>query len=487
METAVSTETVPEGTGWRFTATLGLVVVAGVAIRLSLLDHVLRNDEVVTATRHGVDLVTAITDYSAPNNHILHTVLVNISTTLFGMDPWAIRLPAFLFGVGLIIAVDWWIASATGKRAAGLLAAAFVAGSSMLIEYSTIARGYTMVAVGYVVLLEIGRRLLQAPSLRLWVGWVAVSTAGLITVPVFIFPLATVGVWVVLTAFLRQRREGLFGQLALSLLLIGVLTVLAYVPAAIATGVEAIVANPFVRSLSWSEMPDEWFRLTTRLARMVWRDGIVAIVYSILFIVAIARNRRIFGSPLTPAIGLLGPLALALGRQVAPPQRVWLFGWPLVLGMAGAALAFLLDRFLPRLAGSRLTIPVLAVLLASTMGLATLATEEVQKSGEGGPFHDAPEVTELLTDVLEEGDRVLVNSHPRWVLDYYLSPEERSDPAMSRDFENAQRVFVVVYHPREQTLEGVLAESSFPVTEFSDPSLLWSLPETDVYLVERSG
>jgi hypothetical protein len=89
--------------------------------------------------------------------------------------------------------------------------------------------------------------------------------------------------------------------------------------------------------------------------------------------------------------------------------------------------------------------------------------------------------------VLEKDDRVLANSHPRWVLDYYLSPDERSDPAMARDFENAKRVFVIVYHPRPQTLEGVLADAGFPEAEFSEPSPLWALPETDVFVMERIG
>ena len=68
-----------------------------------------------------------------------------------------------LFGLMLIVAVDWWIFSATGRRSGALLAA-LVAGSSMLIEYSTVSRGYTMVAVAFVVLLEVGRRLLVEPS-----------------------------------------------------------------------------------------------------------------------------------------------------------------------------------------------------------------------------------------------------------------------------------------------------------------------------------
>jgi hypothetical protein len=96
-------------------------------------------------------------------------------------------------------------------------------------------------------------------------------------------------------------------------------------------------------------------------------------------------------------------------------------------------------------------------------------------------------VAELLISEIEASDRIVVESHPRFVLDWYLSPAETPDPALGRDFEHADRVFVVVYHPRPQDLAGVLDESGLPVTEFSEPSLRWELPETDVYVMERIG
>jgi hypothetical protein len=80
-----------------------------------------------------------------------------------------------------------------------------------------------------------------------------------------------------------------------------------------------------------------------------------------------------------------------------------------------------------------------------------------------------------------------VESHPRIVLDWYLSPAETLDAVLRRDFENADRVFVVVYHPRPQDLAGVLDGSGLPVAEFSEPTLRWELPETDVYVMERLG
>jgi hypothetical protein len=474
------------GRGWRFTASLGLVVLVGAGVRMALLDQVMRNDEVVTATRFAVDLGTAVTNYSAPNNHILHSVLVNLSVGTFGLEPWVVRLPTFLFGLGLIVAVDWWISSATGRRTAGLLAAALVAGSSLVIEYSTIARGYTMVAVGFVVLMEISRRLIENPTGPLWIGWTMVAVAGLVTVPVFIFPLSVVGVWL-LANLIRNGESGRsLWHLGFACLLVGTLSVLAYLPAAITTGVDSIVDNPFIQSVAWSDLPGEWYQLTANLTTLVWRDGILAILYSGLFITAIVRNRAIFGRLLTAAIGLVGTLILVLLRMVAPPQRVWLFLWPLVLGLAAAAGAFLLDRWLPRLTAEGWAVAI-ALSLVTTLGLGTLASGDVPDSRESGPFRDGPALAELLLGELDEQDRVLVESHPRVVLDWYLSPGQPSDWVIHRVYDNADRVFVVVYYPREQSLDSMLGGSSVPVARFSPPTLLWELPETDVYVMERTG
>jgi hypothetical protein len=259
-----------------------------------------------------------------------------------------------------------------------------------------------------------------------------------------------------------------------------------YTPAAIISGARSILDNPFVQPVAWSELPYTWYRLMANLTTLVLRDGLLALLYVGLFVVSIVFNRSIFGPLLTPALGIVGPFGLALARMVVPPQRVWLFTWPLVLGMAGAAAAFSIERWIPRLASPRSTLAI-AVAVAAVMGLSTLASGEVEASREGGAFHDAPAVAELLQAEIGPSDRVVVESHPRVVLDWYLSPAEPRDPVLRRDFDNADRVFVVVYHPRPQDLAGVLVDAGLPLTEFSDPMRLWELPETDVYVMERVG
>src|SRR5512139_2592793 len=84
-----------------------------------------------------------LADYSAPNNHILHTILVGIASRLFGGEPWAVRLPAFLAGT-LIVPVMYLTARRFFSRPQALGAAALLAVTPVLIDYSVNGRGYTM-------------------------------------------------------------------------------------------------------------------------------------------------------------------------------------------------------------------------------------------------------------------------------------------------------------------------------------------------------
>lgn len=465
---------------------LGVVTVIGLAVRAQLLDQVMRHDEVLTLSVFASDLGTALTDYTYPNNHILHTALVWVTTSVFGSEPWAARIPALLFGVGLIVAVYWWISSAANRRA-GFLAAALVAGSSMMIEYSTISRGYTMVAVAFVVLMELSRRLLLQPTTRRWAAWVAVSVMGFFTVPVFAFPFAAVLAWVTINVLKGRASTGLrfLTGLAAATVLTAGLSILVYLPAALTTGITSIVDNDFVQALDWSDLPENWIGLGKRLAGMVLRDDLMAAAYVPFIAVGVALNKRIFGKYLTPVLAMIGPIALIVIRRVSPPQRVWLFAWPLFLGVAGAGLVLAIDRLVPRIGEKRWLAPALAVTLAAAMGAATLSSGEVLESREAGTFRDGPATAALLASTVDETDRVVVESHPRVILDYYLTELGLSGSGLRRDYVEAERLYVVVYHPRPQDLEGVLAKARVPIRDFTRPDLLWELPETDIYIMER--
>lgn len=137
------------------------------------------------------------------------------------------------------------------------------------------------------------------------------------------------------------------------------------------------------------------------------------------------------------------------------------------------------------LARRRWTVRAMAIALAGIMTVNVVVTGEVFHSREAGTFRDGPEAADVLLDVIEAGDRIVVESHPRPVLDYYLRRGGWAGPELQRDYQNADRLFVVVYHPRPQDLSGVLTK--VPVADFTTPRLLTRLDETDIYVMERTA
>ncbi len=64
-----------------------------------------------------------------------------ISTLIFGIDLWAIRLPTEIFGI-LLIPFTYWAGANLFDYRAGLISAALVAVAFPLVAYSTAIRGY---------------------------------------------------------------------------------------------------------------------------------------------------------------------------------------------------------------------------------------------------------------------------------------------------------------------------------------------------------
>ena len=85
-------------------------------------------------------LRVVVTDYHLPNNHVFHTILVNIFYEFFGDSPAAIRLTAFIAGI-LIIPAAFLVGRNFYDWKIGLIAASILAALPVMIDYSTTARG----------------------------------------------------------------------------------------------------------------------------------------------------------------------------------------------------------------------------------------------------------------------------------------------------------------------------------------------------------
>ena len=88
------------------TALFLAALATALALRLHGLGADLNHDEAYTwqvfASRPYAEILGS---YPVPNNHILHSLLVRLSTRVFGTGEIAIRLPALLAGLAAIPAV----------------------------------------------------------------------------------------------------------------------------------------------------------------------------------------------------------------------------------------------------------------------------------------------------------------------------------------------------------------------------------------------
>src|ERR1700682_4352124 len=122
---------------------VALLSLAAAIVRLPMLSRPMGTDESASFIYYASHpLWVPVTIYGSPNNHILHSLLMHIALTLFGSAEWALRLAAFLAGIA-IIPLTYAAARALGDRGA-LLAASLAAAAPTLADYSTNARGYTL-------------------------------------------------------------------------------------------------------------------------------------------------------------------------------------------------------------------------------------------------------------------------------------------------------------------------------------------------------
>jgi hypothetical protein len=118
---------------------VGAVVAAYIGARAILVP--LTYDEAVIYLRYMSADWVALFEVGSGTNHFLNSVLTKVAGTIFGTDPWALRLPNMLAGMGYVLA-----AGAMARRAAhpmvGLAGFVLLVANPYLLDYFAVSRGY---------------------------------------------------------------------------------------------------------------------------------------------------------------------------------------------------------------------------------------------------------------------------------------------------------------------------------------------------------
>jgi len=466
-----------------------LILSAAAGLRIVFLNHPLRYDEALTFVGYAAHpLSFALTTYSAPNNHLFHTLLVHL-TTLLGTqyNEVLIRLPAFAAGMALIPATY-----ALGRRLycheVGLIAAALAAVSPPLIEYATNARGYSLVALCFVLLWLVATDLIRQPRARNWFWFVVIAVIGLYTIPTMLYGFAVVVVWLALS-----RRDRL-RPLLIACGLTTAITLLLYLPVFLVSGIDAVVANQFVAPLPangfgealWRSLVttgETWTRYQPPLITALLIGGLLAAPLATAPSVALARyfHRRAAVYPIPAlAVALIVCGAMVLVQRVAPYPRVWLFLLPITLISGAAGWVFLL-RLKPRGAAA------LAFALCLVLSVNLPFQSGINPLDEAGTEYNA-EDTALFVKAFVQNDPRSVEVLPvsETLLFYFRKHGVPTSLFPQRLDQLDADVLLIMVNTTQYSIErltDLLRQYGADFSDYGDPQLVQAYPYAQVYLL----
>lgn len=344
---------------------LGCLLLVGFLLRIIDLNQSIAYDEAYTFIHFASrPFKHILADYSAPNNHIFHTILVGIAYRLFGGQPWVLRLPAFIAGM-LMIPAMYITARRFFSAYQALAAAGLAAVIPLFINYSVNGRGYTMLVLFAVLLANFAAILVTQRSKSALVAFIITAALGFYTIPIFLYPMAGISLWVVTTYVFtneppadKLRKIGVFLG---ACLIAGLLTLLLYSPVIIfGSGFSSMIGNEIVKSLSWSTFVEN---LDPRILK-AWNKWMIGISptfeYIFLggFLISVFFYRNVSHQKLLLPLQVFLALAVAVLlvlQRVSPLPRIWIFLEAFYLMFAAAGLIWLLDLFLRKMAGTHLT------------------------------------------------------------------------------------------------------------------------------------
>ena len=482
----------PHRAGWFYLVAVLLLMGAAIFIRILFLNYPMRYDEsytvVVFAMRPWLNLIS---DYSLPNNHIFHTILVKLAINQFGTAPWAVRFPAFISGI-FCVPVGYLLARQLYGRISALLSAGLIAALPMLISYSTNARGYSQYTLFSLILFSLAIYLSKHANLVGWGLFVIFAVVGFYTVPFMLYPFGAACLWLAASAVAGETRHaygnvsGLFKYLFSAGVLTVLFTFVLYLPIIIiGTGFNSLVNNPFVLPLSYGDL---WLKLGEQLNNtwMNWNYDLpqaIQVLLAVGVILSLGFHHRIsrvkIPLQIVIFIWVLGVLVL-LRRN--PLDRIWLFLMPFWLIWACGGLIMPLNHY--RLPWRSLQQGLVIGSLVVIMGWSVQRVHTYFPGWQADPGK-VELAAEYLSQNLVSGDAVAVifpSDAPYW---YYLKRFGVTDEYIHQiELEPHKRVFAVVTKQNAETIAIVLQTHDLSPEEYKadEAKLVYRINDQEIYL-----
>ena len=467
-----------------------LVILAlwGTVLRACYLDQPMRFDESATFLSYINNDWLSLFNYTAPNNHVLNSLLGKITTSLWGSHPAIIRLSAFIFGIGSIILI-FIVCRALGSS--GWLAVVIMACHPYLILFSTNARGYSGLVFFTLLFLYQAIQVIDSNSRARTLMLAVIGGIGLLNMPIMLFPICGISLWLLLR--LRSSNKSvytLFKSFLVPFSIILILTtLLLYSPVIISTtvlnggvkqAIQMLVNNEFVAAI------DSTFFLSTvqsygrNLIRVYLQSIPVAVLLLgfLLTLFGCIREQKSgrYNTMQLLFVLLCVTLVLFIAKHTFPYPRTWIFFIPIVALVADSGFSLILTRLKRYASFALIALPLSVLLLTPTL----LQRDQFENFADTGVFSDAGPIAKHMHSFLRPNDSVLAPIIPSSLpLYFYLWHAKNYHPnklgpasvGSTYVFIPSPRITLEMYshppHPIDTSYASVADGSAIKVFEFN--------------------
>lgn len=482
-------------------------LLVGIGVRLYFVWQPMRNDEAFTFLYFILNKIYYSFYYLDVNNHVLHTLFVNMSCAFFGTSELAIRLPALLAGI-LIIPMVYFLCQRLNPRpSAGMFAASLVSIFPLLVLYSTNARGYTIIIFFMIALLVLSLDIIENELKAHKSLFVLTAALSIFCSPVSLFFLAGIFLWIILVS-LTENRKSLFSSILLVAKLCiytACLVIIFYSPVILTTGIAKTINKEVISQLSIHDLllkeilPNIKSCIINGIAAIVgiknispepvgellfsfplytlkvihWMFRQLMEPFSLLVIVMFiggaiysVRRHNTRLSMLITSLLLGAVIVLVIFRKL-PPYRNWLYFIPIF--------SIFVDYFYCELLGNyskvikkmvSCSLVIIMICFASYLVLANVIIE----MPDTGSFPEAERVAIYLSKRIKYSDNVISSIPADYPLKYYIY---RHGLKTNRSVNNKNKYFVV-------------QQGSFDIQKITkdNPKLVWKEGKAKIFFYE---
>ncbi len=385
-----------------------VVLLIGIILRIARMDGPVTYDEALTYVNYSSHSFGFLfSDYMFTSNHILHSAFVRISTLIFGVHLWSLRLPALIAGI-LVMPLFYAYVRALFNRHIAVIALCLVAVNGPLVEYSAMATGYSLTWFFMACSLLAARHFVKHENSVSAVMMAVFCALGMWAAPVMIYPALMIFIWaffMLVTNYqstVRRRAIKLVG----SFLLFSTLSFLFYSPVIIRHSLDQLIHHPSLVDNTWAVFVntqqdrafDLWAYFTGTASTTLAFLGAIGVCYSAY---ASLKYRLLLFAM------IIGTVPLVLMQRMVAPPAAWIFCL-FVLHLGTAIGAFYLvklvqDKMAPRFSKPQRT------LVAGLVMMVVFGWYGVR--GEGDPVERFPEADDAAAWIIKDTepmDRVYV-------------------------------------------------------------------------------